>query len=284
MLEKKEQIKITEHKQLSLSPEFDTENQNINQDRSQQRRDFELSAPNILRTDKDLNIKNKFQALENETVLGHGQKVKLREIISGDDPTYNMTLSDYIVAISDVAIARTIQLPKPSIAGFGKLYVIKDSSGSAAATTISITPFDTDLIDGQPGASINSDFGSLKIYTNGTDWFTESDNAKKSSRRIGSTASSATPTINTDLYDVYRLTAQAAAITSFTTNLSGSPSHDDALIIEITDNGTARAITWGASFEASTVALPTTTVISTLLRVGFLYNSATSKWTCVAVA
>lgn len=108
---------------------------------------------------------------------------------------------------------------------------------------------------------------------------------KRITKRVGSTASSATPTINTDNVDVYRLTAQAVDITSFTTNLSGTPNHDDALIIEITDDGTARAITWGASFEASgNVALPTTTVISTLLRVGFLYNSATSKWTCVAVA
>lgn len=98
--------------------------------------------------------------------------------------------------------------------------------------------------------------------------------------RIGSTTSHATPTINTDLYDVYRLTAQAEAITSFTTNLSGTPGHDQALLIEITGTA-ARAITWGASFEASTVALPTTTVTTAMLSVAFLYNSATSKWRCM---
>lgn len=43
-------------------------------------------------------------------------------------------------------------------------------------------------------------------------------------------------------------------------------------MIQITDNGTARAITWGASFTATTVALPTTTVISTKLRVLFQWN------------
>lgn len=108
---------------------------------------------------------------------------------------------------------------------------------------------------------------------------------KRITKRVSSEASSGTPTINTDNVDVHRITALAAAITSMTTNLSGTPNHDDSLIIEITDNGTARAITWGNKFESSgNVTLPTTTVVSTLLRVGFLYNSATSKWSCVAVA
>lgn len=103
-------------------------------------------------------------------------------------------------------------------------------------------------------------------------------------RRVASVASSATPTINADITEVFKITALAAAITSMTTNLSGTPVDGQTLIIDILDNGTARAITWGASFEASTVALPTTTVISTLLTVGFRWNTATSKWRCVAVA
>lgn len=107
---------------------------------------------------------------------------------------------------------------------------------------------------------------------------------KRITARVVSTTQSATPTINTDNTDVATITALAQAITSFTTNLSGTPVAGDALIIYITDNGTARGITWGASFEASTVALPTTTVISTLLIVGFFWNTVTSKWRCVAVA
>lgn len=101
-------------------------------------------------------------------------------------------------------------------------------------------------------------------------------------RVLALSAGSATPAINTDLYDVVHITAQSAAITSFTTNLTGTPVDGDELRISITDNGTARAITWGASFEASTVALPTTTVISTRLDVKFYWNTETSKWRCMA--
>jgi hypothetical protein len=99
--------------------------------------------------------------------------------------------------------------------------------------------------------------------------------------RTGTTTSSATPTINTDDVDFYSITAQTVDITSFTTNLSGTPTEGQTLWIAITGTG-ARAITWGASFEASTVALPTTTVTTNRLDVGFVWNSVSSKWRCLA--
>ena len=101
--------------------------------------------------------------------------------------------------------------------------------------------------------------------------------------RVSTTTSSATPTINTDNIDQYGLTAQAVDITSFTTNLTGTPTDGQKLWIYIVGTA-ARAITWGASFEASSAALPTTTVTTNRLDVGFVWNVATSKWRCVAVA
>ena len=106
---------------------------------------------------------------------------------------------------------------------------------------------------------------------------------KRVTKRTGTTTSSATPTINTDNVDFYSLTAQAVDITSFTTNLSGTPTEWQTLIIAITGTA-ARAITWWASFEASTVALPTTTVTTNRLDVGFIWNTVTSKWRCIASA
>lgn len=107
---------------------------------------------------------------------------------------------------------------------------------------------------------------------------------KRITKRVVITTQSATPTINTDNTDVAAITGLAQAITSFTTNLSGTPVAGDLLIIQITDNGSARGITWGASFASTTTTLPTTTVISTMLRIGFQWNTATSKWDCIATA
>lgn len=112
---------------------------------------------------------------------------------------------------------------------------------------------------------------------------TETLTNKRVTRRLTTTnAPGATPTINTDNLDIANLTGLAAAITSLTTNLSGTPVDGDLLEIRFTDNGTARAISFGASFSATTVALPTTTVISTMLRALFEWNGST--WACVAVA
>ena len=117
--------------------------------------------------------------------------------------------------------------------------------------------------------------------TTGADGGVETYTNKRITRRVGTTTSSATPTINTDNVDFYSLTAQAEAITSFTTNLSGTPTTNQTLWIAITGTA-ARAITWGTSFENGSITLPTTTVTTTRLDVGFTWNTVTSKWRCMA--
>lgn len=130
-------------------------------------------------------------------------------------------------------------------------------------------------------ASID-DAGTVVPYAGTTSTQTLSN--KRMTARVTTIVSSATPTINTDNCDAVTITAQAAAITSMTTNLSGTPTNFDKLIVRIKDDGTARAITWGASFVAKGVALPTTTVINKLLTVGFIYDTVAGTWGCVASA
>lgn len=106
----------------------------------------------------------------------------------------------------------------------------------------------------------------------------------KHTPRVNTTASSATPAINTDTTDLFTITALEAAITSMTTNLTGTPVNGQKLLIRIKDNGTARAITWGASFISSGIAtLPTTTVLSKTHTVGLIYDSTAAKWVALAV-
>lgn len=99
-------------------------------------------------------------------------------------------------------------------------------------------------------------------------------------KQTGTVASSATPTINTDTTDYYSITALAADITSFTTNLTGTPNIGDTLWISITGTAT-RAIAWGTSFEDSTVALPLTTVGTARLDILLGWNSVSQKWRCL---
>jgi len=101
--------------------------------------------------------------------------------------------------------------------------------------------------------------------------------------RVLSITSSATPSVNTDLYDAVSITALATSITPGIT-MTGSPNNFDKLLFRFKDNGTARNITWGSSFTAMGAVLPTTTIANKVLTVGFIYDSILSKWGCVVTA
>ena len=101
--------------------------------------------------------------------------------------------------------------------------------------------------------------------------------------RVVAVASSATPAVNSDGVDLFKITALAAAITSMSTNLTGTPVDGQRLVYRIKDNGTARAITWGAKFASGGDALPTTTVISKVTRVELEYDTVGAIWRTVAV-
>ena len=93
--------------------------------------------------------------------------------------------------------------------------------------------------------------------------------------------SDATPDVCVDKYNHVHITALATAITSMTSGLSGTPVDFQTLTYRIKDDGTGRAITWGASFVARGYALPTTTVASKITYVVFKYNSTAAIWECV---
>lgn len=95
---------------------------------------------------------------------------------------------------------------------------------------------------------------------------------------------SATPAINLASADIYQITGLAQAITSMTSGLTGSLNDGEMRMIQITDDGTPRAITWGATFTStSNGVLPSTTVTSTMIRVLVAWNATTSKLDCIGV-
>lgn len=102
---------------------------------------------------------------------------------------------------------------------------------------------------------------------------------------ITTTASSSTPTpvISTDIActDILTVTAQAATATFAAP--SGTAMNGKKLIIRIKDNGTARTLNWNAIYRGGgDIALPSTTVLSKTMYLGFVYNSADTKWDLIA--
>lgn len=101
---------------------------------------------------------------------------------------------------------------------------------------------------------------------------------------VTSIVSNANPTVNSDTCDFVTITALAVNITSMTTNLTGTPGNGRVLTYRIKDDGTARTIGWGASFENKGGTLPPTTVAGKVVTVGLRYDTVTAKFGCVAVA
>jgi hypothetical protein len=152
---------------------------------------------------------------------------------------------------------------------------------AAAGTDYLAPPSGTALLKANSGGALaNAAAGTDYTSPTGTETLT---NKRVTPRVNADTSNSATPSINTDTTDINVITGQSNAITSMTTNLTGTPTNGQKLWIAITGT-TAIAITWGASFESSTATLPTTTVSTTRLDIGFVWNAATSKWRCVASA
>jgi len=123
-------------------------------------------------------------------------------------------------------------------------------------------------------ANTDGDFATLA----GTETLTN----KRITKRVSTTADTATLTIASDDYDCAKVTALAQAMTIAAP--TGTPTAMQGLIIRIKDNGTARALTWNAAFRAIGVTLPTTTVISKTVYVGCIWNSDDSKWDVIAVS
>ena len=78
---------------------------------------------------------------------------------------YNVLFSDYMLAV-DVEGPASIILP---IAPIGTVFIVKDIDGDALTNPITIAGLGA-TIDGAPSALINTDYGSITLIFNGTEW------------------------------------------------------------------------------------------------------------------
>jgi hypothetical protein len=81
---------------------------------------------------------------------------------------YTVTTSDYFIGVTTVGGAVTITLPAASATNDGQEWVIKDEGGNAGTNNITITgSHNSNTIDGEVSALINSERGAINIYSDG---------------------------------------------------------------------------------------------------------------------
>jgi hypothetical protein len=83
--------------------------------------------------------------------------------------SYTVLVTDVIVAVTDTTAARTITMPNSGLVS-GQRWTIKDESGGAATHAITIAGNGAN-IDGVANQIINTNYGSVDIYYNGTNFF-----------------------------------------------------------------------------------------------------------------
>lgn len=200
-------------------------------------------------------------------VFTNAYGIKVEDVTAGGTTNYAIKTGAWLVDLWDTTNIASASADYHQIA-WGTGTITDTATGSSTDININLVPKGAGRLQA----------GGVNVPTiSSTDTLTN----KRITPRVWTTTSSATPTINTDNVDVYVITAQAEDITSFTTNLSGTPTSEQSLRIAITGTA-ARALARWASFEDGAVTLPTTTITTQRLDVQFVWNAATSKWRCMA--
>lgn len=131
--------------------------------------DFD-STPSLIYTNKDLDVKDVFIVTDQQVnMLGIGVSFS-RKGVSG--AIYSAAMNDYIIGVTRLSLAPKIGLPRPKIAGFGKTFIVKDEVGGATTTAITVVSQGEETIDGGANKTIAANYGSLRLYTDGANWFT----------------------------------------------------------------------------------------------------------------
>lgn len=130
---------------------------------------FERSSPRMVGTDKDLLIKDLFTVTESETSIWQGQRFKRTEVRGA---VTTVSTSDYLIAVTALAVATSIGLPDPRLVGAGKTFKVKDEVGGAATTTVTIRSENERTIDGASTSTLTTNYQVRSFYSNGDNWFT----------------------------------------------------------------------------------------------------------------
>jgi hypothetical protein len=91
----------------------------------------------------------------------------LGNTVTGRATNYGAQITDYYIGCS---AGITVTLPNGATLTAGKQYVIKDESGNAAVSHITIAPYSGDLVDGQTSLTLVVNYGAVTLYWTGSKW------------------------------------------------------------------------------------------------------------------
>lgn len=101
------------------------------------------------------------QAEFDGVIMGHVSK----------SANYTATVDDCIIGVDTSGGAVTITLPSAGAVA-GKIYIINDEGGAAGTNNITVATEGSETINGADTQTISANYGSLRVYSDGTNFFT----------------------------------------------------------------------------------------------------------------
>ena len=79
-----------------------------------------------------------------------------------------------IVGVTDTSAPRTVTLATALMndGPDARLVIVKDEGGAAGSNTLTIATEGSETIDGNSTATITSNYGAVRLYSDGSNWFT----------------------------------------------------------------------------------------------------------------
>ena len=118
-----------------------------------------MGAGGLISGTVDLSFQN------NILKIGGGLQVNRTSVSS----IYTASLDDYIIGVNSAGGAIDLRLQKANTLASGQLLVIKDEGGSASTNNITINASGSDTIDGANSVVLESPYGSIQLFCNGSD-------------------------------------------------------------------------------------------------------------------
>lgn len=91
--------------------------------------------------------------------------------VTSKTASYSLSADDTVIEVTNTTPAVTLTLPAAAQNNSGKIYYLKDSSGTAGTTPITVATTSPDTLDGSASKSIGVDYGWMMVFSDGVNWF-----------------------------------------------------------------------------------------------------------------
>ena len=130
-----------------------------------------VKVTNSATIDNDLTVSDDLTVTDDAAVGGTLTASGLTLGQASKSSAYTITGDDAIIGVDTSSAAVTVTLASALVAA-GRVVIVHDEGGAAGTNAVTIATEGSETIDGSASASISANYGTTRLYSDGTNWFT----------------------------------------------------------------------------------------------------------------